>query len=152
MDSSAAWDPQLQHLLSLKRHEVPSEDYFEDFLAEFQRRQRLEAMRPNLWELWKEKISDFVDHVRVPSTAYATAGLMALGATVWIFTSEEIAVNSPSVAAVPEQPALRMELHSPPPSALPIPVTIPSQRMVGTLPPRYLLDNRPTAEADPFSF
>lgn len=150
------WDPQLQRLLQLKRFETPPPGYFEDFLGEFQRRQRLEAMRPKLWEQWREQLGDFLDHFRVPTTAYAAVGVLAVAATAWIFTSEEMAVRSSAQAQMAEaalpQAALRMELSSPPPTALPNPVTIPSQRFVGTLPPQYLLHSRPAAEDDPFSF
>jgi hypothetical protein len=36
---------QIQNLLALKRHEAPEEGYLEDFLVEFHRRRRTEAVR-----------------------------------------------------------------------------------------------------------
>ena len=41
----------LQRLLRLKRHEAPPPAYFEDFMAEFHRRQREELLRRPLWRL-----------------------------------------------------------------------------------------------------
>jgi hypothetical protein len=152
----AANEHDLSRLLRLKRYELPPPGYFDNFLQEFQRRQRLESMRPNWWERFREGMLDLMDSVRVPAYAYATAGLFAMAAGAWILSSEEIgggagmATVSMSQAAAPQE--LRMDLSSQPPTALPPPVNIPESRFVGTLPPRYLLQSRPSSENEPFSF
>ena len=46
----------LQRLLRLKRHETPPPAYFEDFMAEFHRRQREELLRRPLWRLALDRL------------------------------------------------------------------------------------------------
>lgn len=152
-------------LLRLKRFEQPPPGFYEDFLSEFQRRQRVAASIPSL----KERISDwFSDTVggmlpefRMPSYAYAAVALVAVGLSSWILTAEEVGVASAggadtgagyAIVAEDAGDPLRMQIHQPVPEVLPKAVNIPSQMRVGTLPPHYSLDPRPRTESEPFSF
>lgn len=50
---------EIQKLLRLKRHEQPPEGYYEDFLLEFQHRQRAEMLRRSSFSLWTEKVANW---------------------------------------------------------------------------------------------
>jgi len=150
-------EEQISRLLRFKKYELPPPAYHENFLLEFQRRQRVESMRPNWWERFKGSVEDFVDRVRVPGYAYATVGLFAIATGAWILSSDEIGnagdfAMAQSSAVISPAAEMRMDISSTPPAALPNPVNIPGQRFVGTLPPRYLLQSRPSGENEPFSF
>ena len=49
-------DLNVSKLLRLKRYEKPPPGYFDDFLREFQRRQRVEALRRPGWAIFWERI------------------------------------------------------------------------------------------------
>jgi hypothetical protein len=146
-------------LLPLKRHELPAEDYHEEFLLEFQRRQRLIALRPS----WRERLSDAIEQVwpefRVPSYAYGAVGLAAVVFSAWILAVDELPTNSMTTEALvavenaaPNTDTLRLQITPDWKEVLPQPVNIPAQRTVSSLPPHYVLQDRPNAEQEPFRF
>lgn len=148
-------EEEISKLLQLKRYERPREGYHEEFLREFQRRQRLASMRPSLWEEVTERVSSLLPEWRVPSSAYAVVGLFAVAFTAWILSTDEIgraAAGGDGSRALAETDSMRMDLSSPIPNALPQPVNIPEQRFVGSFPTHYILQNRPSAENEPYSF
>ncbi|MFV0415773.1 MAG: hypothetical protein ACK5NG_05340 [Chthoniobacterales bacterium] len=147
-------DQKLQQLLRLKKYEKPSDEYFDDFLLEFQRRQRAKAMKPGWRESFMNYCSELIETVHVPSYAYGAAALMAVAASAIILSSNEVADSSGEALTSVVQPtaSVRMDLVSDPAAAISQPVTIPSQRLVGTLPPHYELQNRPSSQHEPFSF
>lgn len=147
-------DPQISRLLRLKRYEQPPEGFYEDFLLEFQKRQRVEAMKVTWWERLRESVESVFDRVQVPGYAYATVGLFAVAMGAWILSSDEVGSSGGSalVAEAAGAPQLRLDLTSEAAEVLPAPVTIPQQRFVGTLPPQYVLQKAPSAQSDPFSF
>ncbi|MFV0337927.1 MAG: hypothetical protein ACK5LK_06750 [Chthoniobacterales bacterium] len=148
-------DRQIRQLLRLKKYEKPSDEYFEDFLFEFQRRQRADAMKPSWRESLMSYFSDLVSTMHVPSYAYGAAALMAVVASVIILSGDEVADMPGAPLASISQPAnssVRMDLMSRPEAAISQPVTIPSQRLVGTLPPHYELQRLPSSQHEPFSF
>jgi len=49
----------VQKLLRLKRYERPPEGYYEDFLLEFQHRQRAEMLRRSAFSLWTERVANW---------------------------------------------------------------------------------------------
>ena len=143
----------IQRLLRMKRYEKPDEEFTENFLREFQRRQRLESMKPSLWEVLSDKVSGMFPEIRVPAYAYATVGLFAVGMSAWILSSEEIGVQQGGMASAGKSAnEMVLDLSSPVPTALPHSVTIPNQRLVGSLPPHYVLQSSPSAENEPYSF
>ena len=48
---------ELQNLLRLKRYETPSDEYFDDFLDEFHRRQREDVLKRSARSLLMERVS-----------------------------------------------------------------------------------------------
>jgi hypothetical protein len=146
-------------LLRLKRYELPPEDYHEEFLVEFQRRQRLMALRPS----WRERLSDAIERIwpefRVPSYAYGAVGLAAVVFSAWILSVDELPTNSATVEALaaveraaPGDDTIRLQITPDWKEVLPQPVNIPAQRTVSSLPPHYVLQDRPNAEQEPFRF
>jgi len=130
-------DTDIQKLLRLKRYEKPPEGYFDDFLIEFQRRQRTELLRVPLHEILWDRATGWLDSVRVPAMAYAAILILGAGATGIILTGLDGPVGSGAVAvAVPEP--------------LPAAPIIFSQDP--NLPPSYVLETRPVSYESPFSF
>ena len=89
----------LQRLLSIKRHEAPPQEYFEDFLFEFQRRQRAEMLKRSLWRLALDRFEGALPNFSFPRYAYASASAMAVAAAVVV--SGRI-VTVPRTASAPE--------------------------------------------------
>src|SRR5581483_2218230 len=69
-------------LLRLKKHEQPPPGYFEDFLAEFQRRQREEMLRRSVWQIAWDRLQAFFETDRAGAFGYtaATAAVFIFGA------------------------------------------------------------------------
>lgn len=127
----------IQKLLRLKRYEKPPEGYFDDFLIEFQRRQRTELLRVPLHEILWDRATSWLDTVRVPAMAYAAIVVMGIGATTVILTGLDGDITGAGgVAAVTDVPVA--------------PVVAGSQNP--TLPPSYVLETRPVSYESPFSF
>jgi len=74
----------ISKLLRLKRHEQPPPGYFEDFLREFQDRQRSELLRLPFWEIAWDRLSLMFPAFHVPRLAYASVPAMALAITTLV--------------------------------------------------------------------
>lgn len=70
-------DEQLARLLRLKRHEKPSEDYFEGFLDDFHAYQRKALATQSAASLWWERVGTAFSALRRPALAWAAAGAYA---------------------------------------------------------------------------
>jgi hypothetical protein len=125
----------IQKLLRLKRYEKPPEGYFDDFLIEFQRRQRTELLRAPLHEILWDRATSWLDSVRVPSMAYAAILILGAGATGVIWTGLESPAGSGAVAVAAPLPAPAITFSQDP-----------------NLPPSYVLETRPVSYESPFSF
>ena len=68
----------IQKLLRLKRYEQPRSEYFQDFLEEFQRRQRTEFLKRSLWRIACDRTSAFLGHFSFPQYAYGMASAAVL--------------------------------------------------------------------------
>lgn len=142
-------DSEISKLLSLKRYEQPPPGYFEDFLREFQRRQRAELMRRSLWERMWERLNSFAPAFRVPQFAYATILVVAAVASTMIVTREP--ASSPLAATSAESSNSGLSLA--PSSPVTIGETLPvSARADGSLPPHYVLQPQPVKNERPLSF
>ena len=69
---------QLQRLLRLKRHELPSEDFMPRFLEKFQRRQRTELVQRSAVSILWERFQAFVDGWRRPSVVWSAIAAYAV--------------------------------------------------------------------------
>lgn len=108
----------LQKLLRLKRYEAPPPEYFENFLQDFQARQRKEIVKLPLWRIAWDRLSASLAPTELPQLSYAAACAVALFAAV--VASNQI-LRSPSsepalatVAAAPKlQPAMPTQPTAP---------------------------------------
>jgi hypothetical protein len=100
--------PEVQKLLRLKRYEQPSEEYFEEFLDEFHRRQREDLMRTSSRRLFAERLAVWFRELGMAKWAYG-AGLayatLMVGFLMWPRGgSEEIA--QPGIMPLPGERVL----------------------------------------------
>ncbi|MBS0658625.1 MAG: hypothetical protein JSR82_10325 [Verrucomicrobia bacterium] len=72
----------LQKLLRLKRYEAPPPEYFENFLQQFQARQRQELVKLPLWRIVWDRLSASLAPTEMPQLGYAAACAVALFAAV----------------------------------------------------------------------
>jgi len=134
---------EIQKLIRLKRYERPPEDYFEDFLLEFQRRQRAEMLKRPIWAIAWERANLWLEGFRVPAIAYASALVAAAGVTGLILTSQDNPASN-QVASADLAPSASI-------SVAPIAPVAPAASG-RNLPPSYVLEERPVSYDAPFSF
>lgn len=82
--------PELARLLSLKRHEQPPDDFVDDFLVEFHRRQRADLLKVSAWQLFKDRVAAACHQVRwlaQPRWAYGIGAAYALVMVGFYFNS-----------------------------------------------------------------
>lgn len=132
----------IQKLIRLKRYEQPPEDYFEDFLLEFQRRQRAEMLQRPIWQIAWERANLWLEGFRVPAFAYATILVAALGVTGFMVTSQS---GSPAAAG-------NIAAASKPASVVSSGIPVNPVATVSTAPHSYVLEKRPVSYDAPFSF
>lgn len=128
----------IQKLIRLKRYEQPPEGYFDDFLVEFQHRQRAEMLRRPVRQLVWERINLWLDNFRVPTLAYASILAVAIaGAGIMMKspsnTTRNVAGADGNVLVAPASP-------------------INPVANVSTLQSSYVLEKRPVSYDAPFSF
>jgi len=103
-------DDQISRLLRLKRYEQPPPGYFEDFLKEFQRRQRAELLRRPLWRVALDRLSAFRETFSASQLSYGAASVAVLMIAT-VFTVEMLRApmpmqtGGPALAAAPSAPA-----------------------------------------------
>ena len=77
---------EIQNLLRLKRYEHPSDEYFEEFVDEFHRRQREDLLKRSARSLFLERLSVWFKELGMAKWAYgagvAYAALM-IGFVAW---------------------------------------------------------------------
>ena len=88
-------DLNVSKLLRLKRYETPPPAYFDDFLREFQRRQRVEALRRPGWAILWDRIVSIAPTFRVPQFAYAAILMLAAVASTLIVTQQPAGTLAP---------------------------------------------------------
>lgn len=101
-------DPEkkLQELLNLKRYEKPREGYFEDFLEEFQSRQRSELLHRSSTGLFLERVSTWFREVG-PIKWFAGAGFAyaVLMAIILFWPGRARNSTDPNLAPASHEPA-----------------------------------------------
>jgi hypothetical protein len=140
-------EEQISKLLRLKRYEQPPPGYFDDFLCEFQARQRAEVIRRPLWEIVWDRISSIAPSFQVPRMAYASIVGMAVVASAMIMARPGTPASSGNFA----------DNHSTLSLTQPHPVTIGDSvpiAMTSTGSPsvHYVLPTRPVSYASSRSF
>ena len=163
-------DQTLSQLLRLKRFEQPPPGYFDDFLREFQTRQRMELLRRPAWRIALDRLEALWFHTfTVARVSYATASLAVLcvaGALTFnmlqhpgssVRASAEILAThavppAMQVASAPRASTINATLS--PQIRIPDALLDASVAPVaaGGQHPRYILDTRPVSYEPPFSF
>jgi hypothetical protein len=78
-------EDKLQRLLRLKRHEQPPEGFAQEFLDEFQRRQRAELMRRSALSIMGERLQAWLEGLRRPAVIWSAVGVYgAVLLTLWL--------------------------------------------------------------------
>lgn len=151
----------IQKMLRLKRHERPPEGFFEDFLSEFQVRQRNVLLREPLWRIALDRIGAFFTTDRRAQWAYGTATIAVVAVAGYSVlpaggpspTTERV-VSAPTPAAetfVATGPSALVSGEFAPlsvPGAGPQPPGDPS----ADARPHYVIDARPVSYAPPYRF
>ena len=111
-------EKQLQALLRIKRYEQPPPGYFDDLLANIQKRQRAEMLRRPAWRLALERVRTFAQSLRVDWQYTASmAGILLTGVAIIQMAMPKhkvapVAVAAPHMGAqhttVAYQPALTL--------------------------------------------
>jgi hypothetical protein len=139
-------DLKVSKLLRLKRYEQPPPGYFEDFLREFQKRQRAEALRRPAWAVFWDRVTSIAPTFRVPQFAYAAILLLAAGVSTLIVTQQP-------AGTIAKSDGPRTSLSLTPSKPVTITDTLPvSARTGGSLPSHYVLQSRPVSNEQPLSF
>lgn len=97
----------LQKLLRLKRYEAPPPEYFENFLQDFQARQRKEIVKLPLWRIVWDRMSASLAPVELPQLGYAAACAVALFAAV--VTSNQILKSPAPEARIASNPTPKVQ-------------------------------------------
>lgn len=140
-------EEQISKLLRLKRYEQPRPGYFEDFLQEFQDRQRAELIRRPLWEIAWDRLVSLAPTFQVPRLAYATIVALAVAASAMIIVHPGAPVSGGTLTASRST----LSLTSPHSVTIgeSVPVTLTS---TGSPSVHYVLPTRPVSYASSRSF
>lgn len=98
----------LQNLIALKRYERPSDEYFEEFLEEFHRRQREDMLKRSARSLFMERLSVWFKELGMAKWAYGAG--VAYAALMIAFVAWPKG-NDSSSAVAPELPGNRSLEH-----------------------------------------
>jgi hypothetical protein len=155
-------EDEISKLLRLKRFEKPSPEYFENFLREFQERQRAQLLREPAWRIAWDRLAAFFGGNEASRYGYGLASAAVLvAAAIASFNilqsgprGGEAVVARQEEASPAMQPAafgLNSRVQLPDPTAL-------ARRMAHsagaafTMQPRYVMDTRPVSYEPPSSF
>ncbi len=139
----------ISKLLRMKRHEQPPPEYFENFLREFQQRQRAEMLRRPAWRIALERMqarfSDLTREItsRIAPAQFAYGGASAAVLVIAVmFTANMLqhpGGSLPAIAMDLSQPqVLTAQAHQA--NQAPVAVEIPV-RMAAHVPARFTLDS-----------
>jgi hypothetical protein len=134
----------VSRLLRLKRYEQPPPGYFEDFLAEFQCRQRAEVIQRPLWSIICDRASGFFALPVVSRFALATSvAVVALASALFVDPESEVALVAPT-----EFPSFSLAAAA---SSLTLPqISIRPEKPLGSV--QYILPGRPISYVSSRSF
>lgn len=150
MNSNPDQDPdwnRLRGLLSLKQHEMPDAEYFENLAQGIQKQLKLE---PQQSVHWMSSLLDWLDSLQ-PRTVLAGG---AVCATAMLLALAPYHVDSTSSSeTLPLTPALALEPAGSPPSAMPLP-TYEAVPMVETVAfdPGLQTNSEPVSQEAPPGF
>ncbi len=162
-------------LLRLKKYEQPPPAYFENFLHEFQRRQRDELLKQPVWSVLWQRLSDSLFRLNLPSltsmpAAVAALLLCAAVVSLKVYQAPESASSVAVVHATPvlsQQSVIDQMSHEQVADYITLGSSIPTRSLGPDLsrqmndsaythrastPPRYVLDRLPVSYEPSFNF
>ena len=95
-------DENISKLLRLKRYEQPPPEYFENFLAEFQLRQRADVIHRSFWKIAWDRLTPHFTMPPIPRLVTAGSIALAFIALVlnWSFPKNSTSSQQPNLASV----------------------------------------------------
>ena len=136
----------IDYVPELKSYKVFVRMYFDDFLREFQCRQRAEIIRRPLWALVWDRLSSIAPSFHVPQMAYASIVALALVASAVILAR-------PGTVPTPVASARTQAFSLSPSNPVTIGETLPvAFTPTGSPSVHYVLPNRPVSYAPSRSF
>ena len=96
----------IQRLIRLKRHERPAEDFVEQFVSDFQERQRSEMLNNSARRLLWERVTTYFEGLLNPrwawagATAAAVAGLGFMIRPISGNATQQVAANKPHTTEI----------------------------------------------------
>src|SRR5256885_3222234 len=99
-------DNEITKLLRLKRYEQPPPGYFESFLHDFHRRQRVELLRQPLWRICVDRARDFVVSFNLSTLTSYPAAVTAVLVCAAIISLRIYQTPQPAAVAVQNRPVL----------------------------------------------
>lgn len=124
-------DTEISKLIRLKRYEQPDDSYFENFLMEFQRRQRSELLRRSTTSIFLERLATYFSDFASPR-ALATTGAFCL-ALFGLVLSQYFHSGSGSTNTTAEFAEVSSAEASFPPPPLAQPLPLPEEVFDGPL-------------------
>lgn len=110
-------EQELHDLLRLQSYIQPSPVAVEQFIVEFQRRQRIASLTPSWWEIAKERCLLFLSEFEVPRLAYVVATTVALVSSAFLFIHQDTVDQHASPAEV--YPVTAKNIYHPTSSLVP---------------------------------
>ena len=92
----------ISKLLRLKRYEQPPAEYFENFLAEFQLRQRAEVIHRPFFQIAWDRLCRFLTPPSMPRLAMAGSFAVAVIATGSVLTWSDTETEAPLAQNIPQ--------------------------------------------------
>jgi len=142
-------DLDISKLLKTTRQNTPPPEYFEDFLREFQRRQRAALIHRPISEIIWDRILSIAPNFHVPQYAYATAAAAAIMVSTVLFLPSTAKVGGLADSAAQMGSNFSLNSINPVQVGQMTPV---STRSGGSLPAHYMLQSRPVSYDKPVSF
>jgi hypothetical protein len=143
----------ISKLLRLKRFEQPPPAYFEDFLQEFQQRQRSQMLREPAWRIALDRLGAFFGEQMPARIGYGLAStgvLVAAAIASFHILETQPVTEAVAVAQGPAPVAQTASLNFDTQVQLPNLPAITHTASFST--PRYVMDARPVSYEPPSSF
>jgi hypothetical protein len=105
-------DPDISRLLRLKRHEQPPPGYFEDFLSEFQLRQRSEVIRRPFLRIAMDRLGSILAPPPIPRMAFAASFAVAIACSVAVLEWSDDETTAPAAFNLSSTPSLALSPES----------------------------------------
>lgn len=101
--------PELQKLLQMRGEDAPADEYFEEFLDEFHRRQRQDLMKRSARSLMMERITVWMREMGSRKWIYAAGSAYAVAMVAVLAWPKATPAPDPTAPVIFEQKELQFE-------------------------------------------